>query len=225
MKRYTTRTLAAAVCGGVLAITACTDSTGPGLGVASVVLSGDAVAASLVDETVGLNLAGVPESAVSNLFLTITRVDVHLAGGDDGGAGEAASEGVGDESSEGGSWFSLDLTLTEPLDLLALSTAGLQLAQGTVPAGKYTQARFFFETSELVLGEQVVVNGVTLDPGTYDVDVPSAEQTGLKLLLSGMNVDAGDTETVEVEVGAGATIGTLVWNSNGFAISPVLSTK
>lgn len=225
MKRYTMQTLTAAACCSLLAITACSNSTGPGVGQASVVLMGDAASANLVGAGIGLNVAGVPESAVANLFLTITRVDLHLVGS----GGEGESEGGEGESSEGGEgeasesgWITLDVTLTEPVDVLGLSTAGLELAAGTVPAGRYNQARFFFDTSELVLGEQVVSNGATLDPGSYDVNVPSAAQTGLKLQLSSTDVGDGDTETVGVEIGTGTTIGTLVWNANGFAVSPHL---
>ena len=224
MNRYTTGTVAAAVCGVFLAVTACSDSLGPGVGEASVILQGDAVAANVLDGGIALNVAGVPESAVSNLFLTITRVDLHLVGSGDSGEGEGEGEGgEGESSGEGGSWISLDLSLTEPVDILALSTTGLELAAGTVPAGRYNQARFFFDTSEIVLDEQVISGGTTIDPGTYDVNVPSGAQTGLKLQLSSTDVGDGDTETVGVQIGSGATIGTLVWNANGFSVSPRLS--
>ncbi len=225
MLRYTRRTLAVAVCGGLLAFTACSDSTGPGVGEASVVLTGDAASTSLLGEGIALSVAGVPESAVTSLFLNITRVDLHLVGGDGGEESESEGTGESEASGEGGSWISLDLVLTEPLDILQLSTSGLVLAEGTVPAGRYNQARFYFDSSELELGEQVVVNTVTLDPGMYDVDVPSAAQSGLKLQLTSTDVDAGETEAVGVEIGAGTTIGTLVWNTNGFSVSPRLQHK
>jgi hypothetical protein len=186
-------------------------------------MTSDAVSANRVGDGISLSVGDVPESAVANLFLTITRVDLHLVGGGD----DTGTEGEGGEgeSSEDGSWVSLELSLTEPLDVFVLSTSGIELAAGTVTAGQYNQARFFFDTSELVLSEAIDVNGVTVDAGSYDVTVPSADETGLKLQLSGTDVGDGETETVGVQLGTGATIGTLVWNSNGFQLSPVLSTN
>jgi hypothetical protein len=191
-------------------------------------MTSDAVSANRVGDGISLSVGDVPESAVANLFLTITRVDLHLVGGgDDTGTESAGTEGEGGEgeSSEDGSWVSLEPSLTEPLDVFALSTSGIELAAGSVTAGQYNQARFFFDTSELVLSEAIDVNGVTVDAGSYDVTVPSADQTGLKLQLSGTEVGNGETETVGVQLGTGATIGTLVWNANGFQLSPVLSTN
>lgn len=221
MNRYSHRNLVAFALGGLLFTTACSDTTGPGVGQASVVLTGDATA-SVVGEGISLSLGDVPETAVGNLFLTITRIDLHLVDVDDEGA---EGEGVGGEGEGEGSeagWISLDPALVAPLDILTLSTAGVQVADGTVTAGRYNQVRFFFDTSELVLTEAIVVNGVTIDPGTYDVTVPSAAQTGLKLNLSNVEVDDGETETVAIELGLGATIGNLIWNANGFQLSPVL---
>ncbi len=98
----------------------------------------------------------------------------------------------------------------------------MQLAAGTLPAGRYNQARFFFDTSQLVLSQDITAQGGTVVAGTYDVWIPSAEQTGLKLQLSDFNVVADETGTLGIEVGAGATIGSLVHTANGFLLSPVL---
>jgi hypothetical protein len=219
MMRSSHRMFAAlAIAVSTLAFGACSDTTGPdGVGQASVVLTSDAAAASVSPE-LSLSVAGdVPTSAVSNLFLAVTRVDLHLVGGD-------AEEG--EESEDGGAWVSLELSLLEPVDILALAGTGVELAAGTVPAGTYNQARIYFETSELVLGEQIVVNGLTLDPGSYDVTVPSAAESGLKIQFSATDVAEvveGEVETVGIVVGMDATIGTLVWNANGFQLSPVLN--
>ena len=244
MMRYANRGFAAAAVAGLLVATACSDTTGPGMGEASVILAGDGVAANLVGDGVSLSLGDVPESAVESLFLNITRIDLHLVGADDdevegeesageesvGEEGEGeAGEGEGDEADESGghsSWISLEVTLTEPIDILALSESGVEIADGVLPAGRYNQARFFFDSSEIVLSEDVTVNGGTVLPaGTYDVTIPSSGQTGLKLHLSNLEIVDGETETVAVEVGKGATIGTLNWNANGFRLSPVLKKK
>ncbi|MDX1579806.1 MAG: DUF4382 domain-containing protein [Gemmatimonadota bacterium] len=224
MKRYGTGTLVALVFGGLLGMTACSDTTGPGVGEASVILTSDAVASNSVGEGLSLSIGDVPESSIGNLFLTITRIDLHLVGADEGEAG-AEGEGGEEAGEEGGGWISLEVSLTDAVDVLALGAGGIQLAEGTVPAGQYNQARFFFDTSELVLTEDIDVNGTTVVAGSYDVFVPSAAQTGLKLQLSGVEVEDGGTETVGVELGTGATVGTLVRTANGFLLSPVLLTN
>jgi len=198
---------------GILAITACSDATGPeGVGRASVVLTTDAVAASVIPR-VAASIGDVPESAVSSLELAVTRIDLHLVGGD---------ETDGEVSGEGGAWVSLELALTEPVDVLAFAAGGIELAAGTVPVGQYNQARIYFDTSTLTLDQQIVVNALTIDPGTYDVNVPSAAQSGLKLQLAQTSVAGGETETVALTLGTTATIGTLVWNANGFQMNPVI---
>jgi len=206
---------------GFATFTACSDSTGPGsVGQASVVLTSDAVATSRVGSGISLSIGDVPSTALANLFLTITRIDLHRVG-----TGEESS-GEGEASGEGGEWISLEISLAAPVDLLALpSTGGIELAAGTVPAGRYNQARFFFDTSEAVLDEAVVVTGQTIDAGTYEVTVPSAEQTGLKIQLMDTEVVESETETIALELATDATIGTLVWNANGFQLSPVLSVR
>lgn len=221
MHRYAYRNLVALALGVLLFTTACSDTTGPGVGQASVVLTGD-VAANVVGEGISLSLGDVPETAVGNLFLTITRIDLHLVGVDDEGAEGEGTGGEGEASGSQSGWISLDPALVAPLDILTLSTAGVQIADGTVTAGRYNQVRFFFDTSELVLTEAIDVNGTIVDPGTYDVNIPSAAQSGLKLNLSNVEVGDGETETVAIELGLGATIGNLIWNANGFQLNPVL---
>lgn len=223
MRRYPTRVLTALALGCLPALTACSDATGPEFGDVSVVVTGDAVSANRLGDGISLNMGDVPESAVGSLLLNITRIELHLAGGDEEGGTEGA--GTEGEGGEGDSWISLDVTLPGPLDILTLSTAGVELAAGTVTAGQYNQVRFFFDTSELVLNEDIAVLGGTVVAGTYDVTVPSADETGLKLQLSGLNVGDGETETVGVQLGVDATIGTLVWNANGFLLSPVLNSN
>ena len=208
-------------CVGLAALTACSDSTGPdSFGQASVVLTSDAVAASTVGSGISLSLGDVPSTALANLFLGITRVDLHRVGTGDESTGEDET------STEGGEWISLEISLEAPLDLLAIpSTGGVVLAAGSIPAGRYNQARFFFDVAEAVLDEAVAVPGQTVDPGTYGVTVPSAAQTGLKLHLADTEVVEGETETIGLELATSATIGTLVWQANGFLLSPVLNAR
>jgi len=218
---------------GLAGLAAC--STGPaGVGTANVVLSTDASLTASVAPAADLRLSmgDVPSSAITSLTLNVTRIDVHVAGGSEpeaeGAEATESEEGASEESasSEGGSgWITLDLVLASPVDLLDLAgTAGVQLAGGSIPAGKITQVRLFFDVAELTTGESIDVPGQTLPPGVYEVTVPSAQNTGLKILTQ-KDVADGETETVEIELGLDATIGTLNWNANGFRLSPVMKVR
>ena len=75
------------------------------------------------------------------------------------------------------------------------------------------------------LGSDVTVSGgQTVDAGQHPILIPSAEQTGLKIQTAFDVVDGGEADVV-LEVGTGATIGTLVWNANGFQMSPVMKER
>lgn len=215
-----------------LILAACSDATGPeGVGQANVVLSSDRAAAhrapaSDVRLSAG-SLGDVPVSAVGSLTLEVTRIDVHVAGGDDEASGEG-EEGPGDEDGEegGSGWVTLELSVATPIDLLDLGATGsVQLASGAVPAGKITQVRLFFDASELVLDADIDASGQQIPAGAYQVNVPSAEQTGLKIPGLAVDISDGETETVTLEIGVDASIGTLVWTANGFQLSPVLRVK
>jgi hypothetical protein len=213
---------------GLAGLSAC--STGPaGIATANVVLSADAsLTASVAPAAdVRLSMGDVPASAITSITLNVTRIDIHVAGGSEP-AVEGTEEGESEEgeSSEGGSgWITLDLVLASPVDLLDLAgTAGVQLAGGSIPAGKITQVRLFFDVAELTTGESIDVPGQTLPPGVYEVTAPSAQNTGLKIHTQ-KNVADGETETVDIEIGLDATIGTLNWNANGFRLSPVMHIK
>ena len=209
-------------------------SSGPaGVGQASVVLVSDAAVANTVPAGLHLSLGQVPSTALGSLTIDLRRIDVHVAAAgttDEAAAGDGAGnagDAAGDETAEGpgSGWVTLELATAQPIDLLDLaSTGGILIAAGSVPAGTLNQVRLFFDTASLELAEAVTPNGqAVVDPGTYDVRIPSAEQTGLKLNLK-VEVEDGAAETVMLEVGVNASIGTLVWNANGFQMSPVFRT-
>lgn len=217
----------ALVAGAALAGAGCGDAAGPaGAGRAVVVLSGDAAAASRVTDGLRLSAGDVPTAAVSSLTLDLTRIDVHVAGSDTDEPLEEGEENEGVEPGETGGWITLEVSLEEPIDLLDLAALGtVELAEGTVPAGKITQIRLFFDTMELTLDTDVDVANQTVAAGVYAVRVPSAEQTGLKINQVNTTVSDGETGTVTLEIGVDASIGSLVYNANGFQLSPVLRVK
>jgi hypothetical protein len=61
-----------------------------------------------------------------------------------------------------------------------------------------------------------------VDPGVYDITIPSATQSGLKIQVGRFEVPSGGTETVVLELATNASIQTLIWNTNGFQMSPVM---
>lgn len=208
------QTLAAALLlTGAVAFSACSDSTGPETGQASVLLAGDgSVAASAVPAGLRLSLGDVPVVAVESIDVTVARVDVHRIG--DGDEGEGAA---------GGGWVTLDLAAETPIDLMSLpATGGVEVANGTLVAGFYNQVRLYFSTSTLTLAQTINVGGQDLDPGVYDIRIPSAEQSGYKIQMDSFEVVGGGTESIVLEVATTASIGSLVWNANGFQLSPVM---
>jgi len=54
--------------------------------------------------------------------------------------------------------------------------------------------------------------------------VPSAERTGLKIHLMNVTVGDGEAATVTLEL-ARDSIGSLLYDANGFQLSPVLHVK
>lgn len=213
---------------GALALVACGDSAGPaGTGQAVVTLASDAAAANRVPDAVRLSVGDVPTDAVSSLALTLTRIDVHVAGADDElGEGEGEELGEGEAGEDESGWITLEVSLAEPVDLLDLAALGsIELAAGAVPAGRITQVRLFFDTMELTLDTDVDVSNQTVPAGVYAVTVPSALQTGLKINQVNATVGDGETATVALEIGVDASIGTLVYNANGFQLSPVMTLK
>jgi hypothetical protein len=222
LRRYQT-VLAVLLLTGAVAHSACSDATGPETGQASVLLAGDgSVAASEVPAGLRLSLGDVPVGAVGSIDLIVTRVDVHQAGDEaEGTQGAEGGEGTEGDGAEAG-WVTLDLAET-PLDLLSLpSTGGVEVANGLLVAGFYNQVRLFFTSSTLTLAQTINVGGQDLDPGVYDVTIPSAAETGYKILMDRVEVIGGGTEAIVLELSTTASIGSLIWNTNGFQLSPVM---
>lgn len=75
---------------------------------------------------------------------------------------------------------------TEPkeMNLLALASEPMILSDTSIPAGTYDQIRLVITGSTVVFEE----NGVETE---YPLTIPSAEQSGIKLLLKGAEFEAG----------------------------------
>ncbi|MCH8979372.1 MAG: DUF4382 domain-containing protein [Armatimonadetes bacterium] len=80
-----------------------------------------------------------------------------------------------------GQWVAIE-TDPQTIDLLTLTQNEMMIGSAGVPSGTYTQIRLFLSSAT-----------VTDDTGTYDVTIPSAAQTGLKLNVNA-TVSGGGVE-------------------------------
>lgn len=212
-----------------LPLVSCGNGTGPSaMGEATLILTdADVVSAAIAPAlAAAVDPAGdVPAEAISGIELVLTRVDLHLTGG----AGEEIEQNEeqteeGDDGDSG--WQSLTLTEGGTIDLVNLpESSGFQIANGELPAGRYNNLRLFYSSATLRLGEAITIRGAEIPAGDYDLRIPSGDQTGLKVPLSAFDVDAGELETLIVEVLSNASVASIRWNANGFRMSPVLKQR
>src|SRR5262249_28968199 len=95
------------------------------------------------------------DSSITSITVTFSRVEIHSAGG-------------GNDSG----WHTIMTSGT--VDLLTVLNVSKVLGTANVPAGKYTEIRFFI--SQTI----ITINGVNV---AYSV--PSANQTGFKVPITG----------------------------------------
>ena len=113
----------------------------------------------------------------------VIRIEVHR--GDDND----------EETDDGAGWHTIDVDTTY-VDLLTLTDGNSAvLADSTLPSGYYTQIR-------LILGEG---NNVVVDSVTHDLEVPSSENTGLKLNHP-FTIDAGAMYEVTLDFDADRSV-------------------
>lgn len=201
------------------------DATGPeGMGTATVQMNrAGSGSASLAASTVSADprFARVDVEQVAAIRVEVDTVELHRVGDGDGeenGEGEGPSAG----------WYEIGVTLTEPLDLMALSAEQtLTIAEGTVPAGTYNQLRFFFEGATVDFAEGFDPDGEgPLEPGATDVPlrIPSGDQTGIKVPGLSFEVAADAESEVTVSFDGGASVQNLVVTGNGEVLmTPVLT--
>lgn len=220
-----------------LALAGCDGGTAPGVGRLDVVMSqtSSELAASVV---LGANsaaaLAGVPLESVESILVTVDRIEVHRVGSEEeeqtGGeaSGAEGSEGEGGNGTEGGEevggpWISVDLVdggVT--VDLMGMSPQ--EIASDAVPGGTYNQLRLFFSSSTIIFSEDVTVGGA--DPylaGTvYDLEIPSGDNTGIKVQTGFFEVSSGETETVELVVDLANSVKNVTANQSRIKMTPVI---
>lgn len=175
----------------------------------------------------GFAVAGVPGSGapgavqvlalsdVDSLMAVVTRV-------------EALARSDQADSANPGAWQSIAVAGGGRVNLVKLPTvfqAGVVVAAGDLPAGEYTDLRFFLSGLALWVNRQVQVGPVTLMPGTgYPVSLPSGAETGLKTKAQFTVPEAG-TQVAIVFDGPATLAGVAVTGSGTVTLAPVLRAR
>lgn len=142
-------------------------------------------------------------SQISSLELVIDRVEAHRVGG--------------------GAWVSIVIDpVTVDLTAVTEGTA-TEVAAGGLPEGSYNQLRFFLQSATVTFLTDVGVgNAVFLAGQPYDIDIPSVDNTGLKVPTAHFTV-GGTEETVVVLFDPTGTTASIGATGNGrVRMSPVL---
>ncbi len=226
-----------------LSIAGCDGGTGPGVGHLDVVMSqtSSRLATHVIVGEMAV-LAGVPLESVESIIVTVERIEAHRVGSDDeeasgeeGAEGEGSegvgSDGEGAEGTEdgdegGGGWISVDLVdggVT--VDLMAMTVQ--EIGSDAVPAGTYNKLRLFFSDASITFADEVMLAGApTFEAATaYPLEIPSGENTGIKVQTGFFVVSDGETETVEAVVDLTESVKNVTANPNGVKMTPVIVAK
>ncbi len=145
MKKHTLSVrLISAVVGLIATILAVAGCGGGGAGAS---ISGGGSPAAGTTGTLAIHLADAPAPGVTAVNVTIPKVDANI----------------------NGQWQTI-ATPNMTVNLLDLAAHDAMLAQAPLPAGAYTQIRFFVSAATVVDAN-----------GTHDVKIPSAVQSGIKV--------------------------------------------
>jgi hypothetical protein len=148
-------------------------------------------------------------AVASHLVLTVTRVEVHVAGldgpDDDPPAGPPGAPVM---NGDDGGWITV-FSGTASVDLLKAASVEIFLGSTVAPAGKITQIR-------LVLSDATWVDGAVLLP----VACPSCNETGLKIVTMGkLFVPVGGTLHVTLDFDQEHS---LQASADGYRLDPVV---
>ena len=128
-----------------------------------------------------------PEAYVA-INITIYKIQIHLAG-----------ENEEDE----GEWIEWILTEPTEYNLIELKDKSILLSEEELASGKYTQIRIFITESSILVekDEETESEDIKLievenevDFETFDVEIPSVYQTGIKLIHPFEIIEAESTE-------------------------------
>jgi hypothetical protein len=108
------------------------------------------------------------------------------------------------------------------VNLLGMPPEGIDIASADLPSGRYNQARIFFTDPRIVFSASVEAGGTMLDPGDYPLEIPSGEQTGIKVQTGFFDVDASGTEMIRLLFDPANSVKNIVANANRISMTPVI---
>ena len=156
----------------------------------------------------------------SAIYITISKIQVHIAGEDGGAEGE---------------WIECDLVNDdiEVLNLIGLKYEDIVelLSETELEPGKYTQIRLFVTEASVVIevesegdekSDSDVNNDDIVEPAPIDVEIPSAYQTGIKLIHP-FEIIEGETTELTIDFDAEKSIIKTGNGNNGkYKLKPVI---
>lgn len=195
-----------------LALAGCEGGTEPSMGQVDIVLGlqSSGLASAATGASALGSQGGVPLELVQSITLSITTLEIHRVSSPDeetasegsgqGTAGDGAgSEGVESEDDAGDRpWIRVELTEAATVDLMGLVGASAPaIATGEVPSGTYNQVRLFIGEATISFTDPVKVGNATYDADVeYELRIPSAGQSGLKVQTGFFDIGSGEVETV-----------------------------
>ena len=218
--------LAAFAAATVLLAGACTESTAIDDGLGEVQVTLGQTSAALLAQVVGGPDALAPEAADGRVArenidsLSISVTGIHLLP-----YCEEAGEQNGDGQCED-LWVPLDLDEPVALDLLALPSEGdspIVIAAGSVPIGEYHQVRLFIDNAVVYFFETFKVGQSEFVGGEeYPLEIPSAQNSGVKVAINLVVEDDGEGSGQEVGLlfDSEATFKHIVGTGNGRVLMP-----
>jgi hypothetical protein len=128
-----------------------------------------------------------------------------------------------------GEWVTLKVVNPTTLDLLTLPTSaenGVVLASGDLPAGSYQNLRIFVQNPVIVFKQDVRVGPFTYKAGQeHPVNIPGADQTGIKVPTGSFAIDEAGAE-VRVVFDPAASLGKIIpAGPTGIRMTPVIGGK
>lgn len=180
---------------------------------------GSSGSASLLSTSTASNSAGASDRGavvtldmVESITVTLERIEALRV------------DGEGEQD-----WASLDVTAQE-VDLVELPASGIEVARGDLAPGEYRNVRFFLDDETITFSEDVSLGGGPVSVATFEagvphpLEIPSADQTGLKVPTATFTVGEDDT-TVEIVFDAGESVQTIVLTPRGIRMAPVLTAR
>jgi len=168
--------------------------------------------------TVAIELTDAPPdtATLSHVYVSLSSVDVHLAGGADEGTKEDTR--AGEDKGKDGGWHTVNPRAGR-FDLLALQNdVTASLGELDLPEGKITQIRLFIDEA----GENRVM---TRDGQSCALDLSNVDKTGIKINhpFKAIDVPAGERVRVVVDFDLKESVDEA--GACSFSLNPVIKLK